>query len=259
MAKEETTIESEAFKFLGIEAENLDQFKEKFNESYIPSDKLGSELGAFKGQTTTAIKQAFRDFDIEVTSDELKDKKLTEIPSLYAEKLKAKFTELESSKKLTNEQLEEKYGNDIQKYKTQLTEKEELLNGLRTEFETFKTNVATEKKQLTIDTKKNAIIGSLPFSENTDKYQKNGWLSEINSSYQFDIDDEGNERVLKDGKPIQSAQKAGTFATYEEVIKGEFEKTPFKAVANPKQVRKFVTEPSGKTVGVNGRKLASRH
>ena len=57
---------------------------------------------------------------MEIDPSELKDKNLTDLPSIFAGAVKSRFAELEAAKGLTAEQAEAKFKGDLDKYKKQL-------------------------------------------------------------------------------------------------------------------------------------------
>jgi hypothetical protein len=243
--------------FLGVDADNIDSFKEAFNKKYVPTETHSKTLGEINGKVTHEIKKAFKGIGVEVTSDELKDKSLTEIPALVSEKVKARFEELESATKLTKEQIEEKVGKDLSKYKQQLADLTTIHETTKHEYESFKQNVETEKRNFVINSKKSSVIGGLKFSEAANEFSRKGWEVSLNEKYAFDID--GENYVVRDAKGniVPSTIKAGEAATYEEIIEKEFKQSGLGAVVNPNKVTTFVTPTVQQPA--NGRKLAPRH
>jgi len=251
----------EVLGFIGInDVKDLDDLKAKFNEKYIPSETHNKTLGELNGKFTHAIKKGFKEIGVELTSDELKDLDTVAVPTLVAEKVKTRFEELESQSKLTKEQMESKLNDDLGKYKKQLTEKEDLLNTLKTEYTDFKTNVENEKKSFVVNSKKQDATKGLTFSDQSSEFEKKGFYYDIDSNYSFAVED-GVEMVRsKDGNPIKSEAKAGEYASFSEFYNTKFKESGLGAVSNPKKVTTFDIGSGGsKEPTVAKRKVAARH
>jgi hypothetical protein len=258
--KEEIKVE-DVLGFVDIKGESLDELKTAFNEKYTPTEKFDSEIGALNGKLSTAFKKNFRDI-VEVDAEELKDKTNVEVFEIYSNKITETLNDLEKNKKLTNDQLEEQYKTDIEKYKTQLNENKELLTSVQTQFSDYKSQVATEKKTFKVTSLQDQAKSQLSFSEQSSKFEKDGFFSNVHSNYAFDIDDDGNQRVHdKDGKLVQSDEKAGTPATFLEIYKKEFKDSGLDKKTDSKKFSKFATTStnSNDKTGKNGRTLAARH
>lgn len=243
--------------FLGVTAENINDFKEAFNKKYIFTETHSKTLGEINGKVSHELKKAFKAIGVEVTSEELKEKSLTEIPALISEKVKSRFEELESATKLTKEQIEEKVGKDLSKYKQQLADLTTIHETTKNEYETFKSQVETDKRNFVINTKKSQVIGGLKFSESANEFARKGWEISLSEKYAFDIDE--GRHIVRDGNGniVPSTVKAGEPASYEEVIEKEFKQSGLGAVTDPKKVTTFVTPQP--TIPTNGKKLAPRH
>jgi len=112
--------------FLDIEITDettTDQVKDAFNSKYVTTENHSKALGEVNGILTSAIKKEAKGIDLEFKPEDIKDKTTKELISIFAVNAKAKFTQYETDKGSTNEQLEEKYKGDIDKYKGQLVER----------------------------------------------------------------------------------------------------------------------------------------
>jgi len=260
MAKEEIKVE-DVLGFIGIAGDDLDALKTSFNEKYVPTETHNKTLGEVNGKVTHSLKKQFKGIGIELTSDEVKDVHTVDLPELYAAKAKAKFDAFESDKNLTNEQLETKYGDDIKKYKQQLADLNELNTGLKTEYDTFKTQVETDKKNFDVNTRLENAKSTLKFSDQSSEFEKIGFFTSIESGFDMTVED-GKEIVRKDGHIVMSKTNAGTSADFKEVLTEEFKATKLGAVADTKKVRTF-TASAGATPPNGGetvkRETAPRH
>jgi len=261
MAEENTLEVKDVLSFIGFDnVKDIEELKKGFNEKYIPSETHKTTLGEVNGKVTHAIKKNFKEAGIDVSSEELKDVSTTDLPALYAAKVKAKFEELEGQTKLTKEQLEGELGKDLEKYKLQVQDLTKMKDTLSSEYTQFKTNVELENKNREINTRLGAAKGSLKFSDKVDEFTKKGFHVTVNEKYNFEVQD-GKEAVRNDkGEIVMSKTNAGMPATFGEVYQEEFKATPFAAVADPKKVTTFVTpSQSTSTPTAPVREIAPRH
>jgi hypothetical protein len=99
---------------------------------------------------------------------------------------------------------------------------------------------------------KSQALGSLPWSSTATPILRKGFEATIAEKYKFDLDGDSPVVRDKDGNIVQSKAKAGSPASYEEVIASEFEASGLKAVADSKKVPNFVPnagiqqKPNGK-------------
>jgi len=233
--------------FIGIditEETTVDQIKESFNSKYVPVEKHSKELGAVNGIISSATKKAFKEIGVEYEADEIKGLETKDLPSFFAEKVKAKFTDLESQKGATAEQLEEKYKGDIDKFKGQLLEKDTLLTDVKNQFDTFKTEIGQKERSNKIQGEFGKSLSTLKFSESVHELAKEGFKANLAKTYSFDLNEDG-KHVVKDaeGNLITSKVRAGEPATYEEVITTAFKDSGLEQVVNPKKTTTFTPTP----------------
>jgi molybdopterin converting factor small subunit len=250
-------------KFLDIEITDEttnEQLTEAFNAKYVPVETHSKALGELNGQVQHAIKKSFKEIGLEVGADELKDKTTKDLPSIFANAAKAKFSELESQKGATAEEIEKKYQSDFEKLKTSLKDKETLLTDVQTQFEGFKTNVEKEKRNHVIHSEFSKSFGSLKFSESIHELAKEGFKAKLSTQYQFDINEDG-QHIVKDvnGNLVPSKAKAGSPASYEEVITTAFKESGLEQVVNPNKTATFAPTPVAVTPSTNSRTIAPRH
>lgn len=249
--------------FTGIELKDdmtPEQLADAFNAKYVPVETHSKALGELNGKVAHAIKKGFKDIGVEVDSAELKDKSLTDLPSIFASAVKVKFDELDSQKGATAETIEAKYKGDIEKYKGIAAEKETMLKTVAADFDGFKATVEQDKRTSKIDSEFSKHYGALKFSETANQYAKVGFQTELTKKYTFDLDTEGKHIVKdKDGKPVMSKVKAAEPASYQEVIDAEFKEAKLGQVVNPNKVHTFAPTPTIPTTTATGRQVAPRH
>jgi uncharacterized protein YdbL (DUF1318 family) len=111
---------------------------------------------------------------------------------------------------------------EITSWKKKFEESETLKTDLSSQFDSFKTNVETEKKQGRINTTFSTALEAVKIDPATDKYKLKGFRTEFDEKYQIDIED--NSVVVKDkksGDKLKSSAKAGQFMTLEEILTKE--------------------------------------
>jgi hypothetical protein len=241
----------EVLAFIGIEADSIDTLKEQFNTKYLPKEEHVKTLGELNGKLTASIKKAGKEVGIELDATDIKDKSLTEIIPLFGERVKGKFTELEGHKSSTAEEIEAKYKGDLSTYQQKVNDLKQLNETLKSQFEGFKTEVETEKKTFKVDSYFDGAFGKLNFAESAGDFAKIGFKATVSQKYRFDLNDEGAPVVRdKEGNIVQSKAKAGTAATFDEVLANELKEAKLEKVVDSKKVNTFV--PSARVVEVKG-------
>jgi hypothetical protein len=230
--------------FTGIEAEDFDTFKEAFNEKFVPKEQHSKTLGELNGKALHELTKTAKELGVEV--DDIKGKQLLEAVPVLREKLKGRLAEIEGQKSASAEEIEAKYKADLDKWKQKATDYTQLLETTKSEYEGFKSQVETDKRQFQINTHFDKSLGGLKFSESANEFTRKGFVSTVREKYAFDLSDEGSPVVRgKDGNIIQSKVKAGTPATFDEVLSLELKEAKLEAVVDSKKVPTFVA-PAGK-------------
>lgn len=248
--------------FIGIDVTDettIDQVKEAFNGKYVPLEKHSSSLGELNGKVDHSIGKAAKLMGVELTADEKKDKNLHELPLLLAEKVKARFDELAGDKSATQEQIEAKYKGQLTAFEQKVADLSALNQSLSTQFEGYKVEVETKERNRKINSVKSEALGKLPWSQTATPILKKGFEATIAEKFKFDLD--GDTPVVRDsqGNIVQSKAKAGTPASYEEVISMEFEASGLKAAADNKKVSTFGANQVHVQAQPNGFQPAPRH
>lgn len=251
--------------FLGVKIEEtttLDDLKSQFNTKFVTADKVNTAVGEITGKAVHALKKGFKEIGLEVDAAELKDKAITEIPTIFANAAKAKFDEYEKTKGLTTEQAEAKYKGDLDKAHKQITDLNGLLDTTKNEFTNFKTEVVTKERKGAISREFESVVGKLKFSESVPALAIKGFKADLSESFQFDIDDATGKPVVRDanGELVKSKAKHGEYATYEEVITEKFVASKLGAVVDSKKVPNFGAPTPQYTPPATGqRQVAPRH
>ena len=227
----------EVVKFIGIDAENVDEFKGKFAENWINKSRvedyarndekiskaiIGDLVGKFGDQVTKAA-NAFGIDTEELKGIDKQQERLAKVIELADKKIKTETETLKSqisgdATKATKE-WEEKYT----KLEKKFNETTGLLETTKKSFETFQAEVSGKEKQNKIKTYWDENFGKLKFSQTVDELKKEGFIAKFNSKYSIDLDEKGEPFVMDNTtkKRIQSKQNAGNFASAHELLEEE--------------------------------------
>lgn len=223
----------DVLEFIGVEGKDLAEIKTNFDgrfvtrENAVKDEDIRTKIhGQMFGGVNTAIKRTFRDgLGVELDKEEIEGKKYEEILSLAASKVKdaheAKVATLSDQVKASPkaDEIEAEWSAKYEKVLGEKTNFESLLNDTKTEFETFRTNIETEKKSSAINGKIESLVGGLDWSDNTDKYTQTGFLTEMSKNYTLDLSDSGELQIKKDGDLIPDTSKHGDFMKPEDIYK----------------------------------------
>ena len=220
----------DVLEYLGIEAEDLDSFKEKFNSQYFTEEQVFKDpqkLGKFTSKTLSGVEHnAFKiaeGFGVQLNKDELKGKKTEEIFNAI---LETKETQHQNMIKELQEKATK--GAD-EKYQTLQSDYEKMVGKVK-DFEDMNKSLAqkveaTEKEwsSRVRDFKKSYLekdlFGSIKYDPNIDPYKKKGFEAEVREKYKFDFDENDQPYVTDaEGKRIENPAKHGTFKTPQEVL-----------------------------------------
>lgn len=211
---------------LGIDkAENLDQFTDQFNKTYVgrqiavDDDEIKKQVvGRITGGISTSMKREF-----ELDAKEIEGKKVEDILALGVAKLKSKITELETNATKTKDEAVAEWQTKADKYKKEAGEYKGQIDGLSKVLEDTKGNFEKEKKSWVINQKYGDSYKKV-FSQFAEEVAKDtlkveGFNTLVSKNFQFDTDD-NNELLVydKEGKRIPSTAKIGTFLTPEEAL-----------------------------------------
>ena len=238
--------------YTGIEAENMEDFKTKFNEKFVADEKQAIQkyLKPVIGQKFNKIKQNLlnkaRTEGLEFTNSEFDNIELEEVHELLSEKRTAQLkADLEDIKKKAGangddvvKEWEAKYAQANQR----AADAEKLKTSLATEFETFKSQSANQVKSVKLDYFRTNLMSKLPFKAGITELEKTGFDSYVSSNYKLDFDDTGKEFVTDaQGERIRSSKKADEFKTPDEVFVEVADK--FGILAKNPQAGKPVGQP----------------
>lgn len=232
---------AKAIEFLGVDAENLDEFKAKFADSFVnksrieqfvrdePEGKIMKALtGGIVGKVGDKLEALAKEFEIDTKGEEFKDvvhiqDRIAKVGELITHKKKAEIESLKSqisgdAGKATKE-WEDKYAKLEKKY----TETTGLLDTTKKEFDGFKEQIVVKEKKDKINKYWEESVSKIKFSNTVKPLEKKGLYTEFNDKYGMDIDEKGEPFVFSrdDNKRIPSTINAASFATAQELLEKE--------------------------------------
>jgi len=246
--------------FFGIEAENPDDFKTKFNEKYVLKDKAADDptvkakvSGAVLGSEMTNLFRIGKEFGIEFNADEKKE--LTKNEDLVSAILKRStgtyVNQIEQLKATAG------HGND-EKVKALELEKEALAKKLMETDSAWKQTAAEKEaaekqglqmlNQFKIKTQKDEAWKGVKIKQNISEVERLGLDAKIEQALKFDLSDTGKiEAFDAAGNRIPSKVKAGDFVSPTEAIQSVVDSLNLSEI-NPhggKSVPKPITPATG--------------
>lgn len=206
---------AEIKEFLGIDdsIETIDQFKEKFNSSFLSREKAhlddevkGKAVGDVIRRLGSKVAQEFGDFGIKTTDFEKNP--FEDVIKIAAANVKAKLQDGDHAKP------EKKYLDLEAQFNTVKQERDQFRTQLETvgnDFETYKQTKDGEVKTWKIGTMFEKVKEKVAFKDMTD-IERLGFETKVQNSLMLDLDGDSLIVKTKDGKFIPSKLKAGGFA-----------------------------------------------
>lgn len=228
------------FSYLGVDADkikSIDEFKTEFENEFLRKSTLGERKdlidpivnNAFSKRLNsieTGLKRVAKEYAVDLTEDELKDKKIEDVVRTVVGKA------FETSNTL-NEELKEKlaktgdsavkeWQTKYEKLEKKYLDADSLLKTTSKQFDDFKLDSTNKFKSFQVEYSKKDLFSKLKFKPTVTEIEKEGFNSVINKKYQFDIDEqEGLIVRLADGKRVPSETVTGKFKSAYEVLEEE--------------------------------------
>lgn len=234
----------ELLNYMGIEASDLDTFKAQFDAQFLKRERAKSDPEISKtiaGEVTKSIaklvKKSAKDFDIELQGEDA-EKPVGDMVQLIlakqSEVFNNKFTELEKKVTAPSEalkDLESKLAKAQERADAEARAKAELAQ----KFEAKDKEVSEFKRGFKLNTVKDNIFKSLPFSDTANDIMRKGFNALVSEKYIIDLDDK-DEPYIADAATknrIPDPSKHGSFLTPEAVLKAELEAQKLAKVVDP--------------------------
>ena len=233
--------------YLGVDksTDSIEKFKETFEPEFIRKKLIAEDkeivsqiTGKALGSLTTKAKSIAKKYGVELSADEIKDKKVEEIQELAFEKLAASnlsaVNELQAKVGQGKDDAVKEWEGKYQKLESKFNDTSKLHATTLSEFTAFKEQTAGQIKGIKLATLKDAAFGKLKLKSNISDIEKAGFNSIVQEKYSFDLDEKGELFVAdKKGERIKSEKVTGTFKNIDEVLQEEAIKANVYAI-NPK-------------------------
>lgn len=204
----------ELYKLLDLpeSVDTIEKAKEHFDNTFIAkklapeNDEIRSSImGELGGKIMTKAAQVFG-----LSKGEVKDKKIEEILEFGVSKLTGKIKELEDASKNTNDETVRKLTGEVEKLRLDYGTTKEMLQKKEDEFTTYKSGVATEKKNYKINSKIEESKKKLSFKDGITPFEQKGFDTTI-KEYQFDMDEKEETIIIRgaDGKQVPNVANSG--------------------------------------------------
>jgi hypothetical protein len=222
--------------WLGIEADNIESFKEAFAKKYFTEDQVFKDkdiLSKFTGKTlgkiTNEVSKIAKAHGIEFEKSEIEGKPLEDIANHFfnkqADTFNAKIKELESSAGAGNDERLKEWQSKYEKLEGKWRDTESALKKTAEDYEGYKKTAGEQIKGVKLDYVKEQLWGSASFAPGTDALKIKGFKTEFNEKYKIDLDETGAPYIASiDGKRIQNPNKHSEFLAPQEVLSIEMEK-----------------------------------
>jgi len=228
----------EILDFLGVEAENLDEFKEKFTGKYFTEKQIHSDpklIGKFTGKTMGNIKKAilndFRESEVPFTQGEFDDADLETVvktlKSRQSELYNSKLEEVKSQVGKSGEEAIKPWQEKLSKYEQALADEKKAKQEIAGQFEQFKGEAENKIKSTRISYFQKDLMGSIEIDPiaKKDPLKIKGWNSHVQENFKFDFDENDNPIILdKTGSKIKNPKKADEWLSPKDVLTAEADK-----------------------------------
>jgi hypothetical protein len=248
----------DVLEYLGLDADNIDTFKEQFQTKFVTSDSVPNEekikssiTGKFTGAFKTKAKQLFN-----LESEELsKAEKWEDILELGFNKQKAQIEELKQASTQTDDAAIKELNAKLERANQTAREYKEANETIRTSYEQkeveWSNKFKSEKTNYAITKAYSSVTPKL--SDTLTKADKLLLDTEI-KKLKVEFDESDNILVMdSEGKRLQNPKQVGTFLGLEEAIEMIADKEGYIKKNNANQgERKAVTVTGNKQQSASG-------
>lgn len=237
----------ELLSFIGIE--DAEKFKDEFNSKFFTKETAVANediARAITGKRMKTVESSFLELaklvDPTVTKAKLGEKPIEENIAEFVPLFSGRFGELETRAKEGNDKRVNDLEKQLQDREKSLTAYKELADKTASEFEGYKAETANSIKSYKIKHQYEALKSQLPWVDDVTDVQRIGFDTFVQSNYQLDLDEKDNLIVKdKDGKPVQSKQKAA-MADPMEILDTILDANKLKKNNNVKQNNRIFTQ-----------------
>jgi hypothetical protein len=150
---------------------------------------------------------------------------------ISAERIKARMAEMEKAKSGKGADSKE-WETKLETAKKEATTFKEMLEKVNGEYEGYKSTVAEKERTFKINHAYDQALSSFNLSSEVDNIRKLGFNTHLQARYKFDLDDDGNVKVLDaQGNQVKNSKGTG-FAGLKEVLEMELNEAKMLAKNN---------------------------
>lgn len=257
--------------FLGVEADNIDAFKEKFETEFSRNSNINKEhpkVKAFIGETLGIIeknlKNIAKNHNAEWSGGDWDSKTLNDKFSFAMGKVVENHNAILEDFKKThagNDEAIKEWEKKVSALTSKLNDTETLLGHTKQEFDSYKQAEAQKEKSRIINEHINSAVTKVKFKSTVNDLTKKGFMTAFNELYKIELDENKSPYVTDSkGQRIPNPKVTGTFMALEDVLTSEaikadiFEKNP---VAQQQQQRQMPPQYKPADDNKNGRVLNS--
>jgi hypothetical protein len=226
--------------YLGMDSDKiktLEDFKKDFEPNFVRINAIherkdliepliNAAYGKRLGLTEVALKRLAKEYSLDWTADELKDKKIEEMAEIFVTKAITNrnnyVEELEKKVKTMGGDAIKEWENKLLKAEQKLKDERELLKKTADDFEAYKTEANNKMKAFQIDYLSKDYQSKLKLKKDITPIEREGFNAILNQKYIKDLDENGELIVrTKDGKRIPNEKVAGTYKSYAQILEEE--------------------------------------
>lgn len=247
--------------FLGVEADNIDAFKEKFEAEFSRNSNINKEhpkVKAFIGETLGILeknlKNIAKNHNAEWSGGDWDSKTLNDKFSFAMGKVVENHNAILDDFKKThagNDEAIKEWEKKVSALTSKLNDTETLLGHTKQEFEGYKTAEAKRETDRIIKEHTAQAVGKLRFKQTVNDLTKKGFLTSFSEQYRIELDENKAPYVTDaKGQRIPNPKVTGTFMALEDVLTAEaikadiFEKNPLAQQQPQRQQHQQYTPPN---------------
>lgn len=267
MALKDTELQ-ELVSYMGIDVEkieSLDKAKDQISNDYLrkslikDSDELKQAIGGALGSISVSVKRFFKENGVELSGDEIKDKKVEDIISLGEKKLKdiysSKIKEIQESASSKPSEREKEWEEKYNKLNSKHSETLGLIDNLKLDSETKVKAAMKEIQNYKVNDYKKRAFGAVKFNEDArkDDLRMTGFNSYIDGKYDIDLDETDTPFIKskETGQRIPDPKKHGSFLGLEDVLNMEAEQKNLTEKVGDNQKKTTFVKPASPVAPVD--------
>lgn len=218
------------------ETKTLEELRQTFEQKYVPLEALKDPknphaqnlapafVGKVTGVTATTLKRKLKQYGLELTGEEVKDRPLEQLVELGLEKLhdhqNQKLRSLEEQLSQNTDQKTQELASKLDKLQAKYNDTTALLDQARQQYETERGSWEQQLRGQRLDWERAKLHETaIRWRPDVKEVEKEGFFARLSKAYKLELDEQGRLEVLDaSGKRIPSGKQAHAFKTYEEVL-----------------------------------------